>query len=287
MRSPYHVAGDGDRLKSTVMALNPDQIRAHLHEVRDGYFWWLSFCVWVVVAGVTLEGPEAWETLKKAFSKKDDSDHNRVIAAVAFLGWFLVVGGIVGEGIYESKVSQADGAIQTFERQETDATRKQADATRLETAKLNDRATRAELELFKLQQKQIARHLSDQQKKAIAQGLSEFAGQYARIEFQIYSPELNFVKELAGALGATGAKWNAYDSPSLEADKTLGIKVKVYRFATDRTIEAATALVKMLRRETHLLVTGPDVSELIPQEKRGPADYAPTMQMLITVGRHP
>lgn len=275
------------------MALNPDMARAHLQEVHDAYFSWLRICVGVVVMGVALEGPEAWREFQSAFSR-EIKHHGRWIPALAFAGWILVVIGLAGEIVFETLVSQSDGTIRTFDanlikaaRIDTVAARGQADAARSETAKLNVRAKEAELELFRLQQKQIPRRLSDQQKRDIARGLSRFNGQYAQIEFQTFSPELKFAKDLVGALGTDGAKWNISDSPTMDADQVVGIKVKVNRFATSKTILASRALVGLLRSVGLVAVTGPDLSEYISPERRGPDDYAPTVQMRIIVGRRP
>ena len=93
-------------------------IRANLENVRDSGWNWLLVACLVVALGVVLEGPEviyeARETFRHLFHICKESRRPSWITLVALLGWILVALGVVGEGIAEGYVSQADGNVQTF-----------------------------------------------------------------------------------------------------------------------------------------------------------------------------
>ena len=81
----------------------------------------------------------------------------RWIKWLALVGWLLVVGGIVGEGIAESYVSKADGLIQTFNdillsSSERDSALAQQRASKaiLDAGKANERASKNEREAAQL-----------------------------------------------------------------------------------------------------------------------------------------
>lgn len=159
---------------------------------------------------------------------------------MGLLGWLLVAFGIAGELVFESKVSKADGDVQTFES-------KLIEEGRGETAKLNLRAKvldlklkDAELALLKIRLKEIPRRLSSEQRRTLALGLSQFAGQWVTIQWRMYRTESqDLASDLLLALGKQGANWNAGDLTNNDADQTLGMNIKVYRFATDQTIIAS------------------------------------------------
>lgn len=92
----------------------PPDIIAKLHEcaaqnlipTRDVWFIWLSRSTKCVVIGLILELPElAYETIDFARNKIDRLRYRIVLLEdrfekaklVAFLGWFLIVGGVAGE----------------------------------------------------------------------------------------------------------------------------------------------------------------------------------------------
>jgi len=67
----------------------------------------------IVALGVALEGPEVvHEAREILFRVKVRA--RPWITLVSLIGWILVVGGVVGEGVSEALVSRADGNIQAF-----------------------------------------------------------------------------------------------------------------------------------------------------------------------------
>jgi hypothetical protein len=91
--------------------------RADLQALRDSYFEWLLIATWAVLIGVAMEGPEVAKDLMDGFERsrgREEKRHPLWVSILSSVGWLLIVGGIVGEGIFEAMVSSADGSLQTF-----------------------------------------------------------------------------------------------------------------------------------------------------------------------------
>lgn len=103
-------------------------IRADLKTLRDWYFDCLLVCTAIVGIGLILEGPEIAHDLYGIFRRKSiglkywlaPSIDRREYSVPAWMkvwtavGWFLIVLGVMGEGISEGYVSWADGTLQTL-----------------------------------------------------------------------------------------------------------------------------------------------------------------------------
>jgi hypothetical protein len=96
-------------------------VRADLQDLRDSYFQWLLIATGAVFIGVIMEGPEVVRDLLEGFRTSRNSDvtitnshHPMWVLLLSSIGWVLISGGVIGEGIFEALVSKADGVVQTF-----------------------------------------------------------------------------------------------------------------------------------------------------------------------------
>jgi hypothetical protein len=89
--------------------------------VRDCWFIGLKWSTTIVAAGLVLELPELWYELADIARSRFDRFRYRVVLlesriqlakAIAFIGWLLIVGGVVGERVAEVKVNDLDASIQ-------------------------------------------------------------------------------------------------------------------------------------------------------------------------------
>jgi hypothetical protein len=101
---------------------NADACMKALHSTADLWFGRLSLSTKVVAVGLVFEAPELiWEIafiirckyekwkLHITFPERHVPD---LVKVVAFVGWFLIVGGVVGEWYTEGKFNEADTNIQ-------------------------------------------------------------------------------------------------------------------------------------------------------------------------------
>lgn len=104
------------------MALSPDILhkiddlmRGDLQAFRDQYFGWLLLSTYMVVLGLSLEGPEIWHDFRNLFRKPDlQRKASQWIKFAATLGWLLIILGVAGEAYFEGKVSAGDTQLQAF-----------------------------------------------------------------------------------------------------------------------------------------------------------------------------
>ena len=99
-----------------------DPVRGTLQKAADKWFDWLLISSCVVAAGVVAEIWEATITLKRWWWLK----HDKMVAEpnekswaipVSYLGLLLVIAGVVGEGVFEARVSSADTALRAHDDQ--------------------------------------------------------------------------------------------------------------------------------------------------------------------------
>jgi hypothetical protein len=89
--------------------MTPDSLQL----ARDSSFARLVISTWAVVLGLALEGPEVFVDTAGIFKTLDISERtDKVIKALACIGWLLIVGGVACEGVFEVDVSEADGRLQ-------------------------------------------------------------------------------------------------------------------------------------------------------------------------------
>ena len=127
--------------------------KADLVSARDVWFLRLSRSTRIVVVGLFLELPElAYEigfiiraTIERwklhiTFPERHAPDLVRV---VAFIGWFLIVGGVVGEWYTELKVNEADVGIEDLNDAQVTAAQKEAGDAQTSAKGAADAASRA------------------------------------------------------------------------------------------------------------------------------------------------
>jgi hypothetical protein len=103
-------------------------VRKDFQHLRDFYFACLLISSGIVAIGVLMEGPEAfhevWDEIRERRRKQNTQQSDgpvrepgesfSLIKLLSLVGWLLVVVGVVGEGVCEGLVSQADGLLQTL-----------------------------------------------------------------------------------------------------------------------------------------------------------------------------
>jgi hypothetical protein len=111
------------------------RIRLSLESARDSDFNGLLWATALVLLGVILEGPEIIHSLRKrvlivpgtspdawaypteystrVFPRVQE-EGGEIRKWLSFLGWFVLVIGLVGEGVFDGLVNNADGALQAF-----------------------------------------------------------------------------------------------------------------------------------------------------------------------------
>jgi hypothetical protein len=105
-----------------------EAIRGDLLGCRDWYFGWLVASSVIVAVGVLMEGPEVVHDTINFFRTGETKTKPAWITVLALFGWLLVAVGVAGEGIAETLVSKADGAVQTFNEILLTEARKEAGA---------------------------------------------------------------------------------------------------------------------------------------------------------------
>jgi hypothetical protein len=172
-----------------------ESVRSDFQTLRDSYFNWLLICTAIVAIGVLFEEVESFSFGKMQLDISARRTRVRFVKRIAKIGWFLILIGVVGEGVFEGLVSKADGLIQTlnntllssasdrasnaeiiaraFESQIADAER---DA---ETAKTQ--AAASELARVRLEATVSPRSFSLEQQRLIIAAISKFSGHPAVI----------------------------------------------------------------------------------------------------------
>jgi len=88
---------------------------------RDWWFWWLTASTSAIAVGVLLELPEFAYELMDILRRRVQrlkyrivllEKYSEIAKIIAFVGWFLIAGGLVAERIAEAKVNDADATIQ-------------------------------------------------------------------------------------------------------------------------------------------------------------------------------
>ena len=109
-------------LWTTLLDTVPDPVRYALQTTADRWFDWLLISSGVVAAGVVAEIWEATITLKRWWRLRRGKEVNEPnekswAIPVSYLGLLLVIAGVVGEGVFEARVSNADTALREHDDQ--------------------------------------------------------------------------------------------------------------------------------------------------------------------------
>src|ERR1039458_9407641 len=95
-------------------------VKTSFQASRDEYFLKLTLSTVAVVIGVAIEELEyflSWRSVRSLLPTKLLLPPHRletVARRVSKIGWLLIVLGVAGEGLYEARVSAADGWLQEF-----------------------------------------------------------------------------------------------------------------------------------------------------------------------------
>jgi len=122
---------------------SPAETLAQLTATRDLYFSCLLWSSGAVAIGVALEGPGVVHETRRVFSHLK-TEARAWVTLVALLGWMLVALGVIGEGISEALVSNADSNIQAFNNKRLAEVVKEAGDAKSSANGAADAADRAE-----------------------------------------------------------------------------------------------------------------------------------------------
>ena len=179
-------------------------VKSDFQALRDAYFHRLTGCTIAVVVGVILEEVEyflSWPSVRRFVPLQILLPTHRFdlwVAKITKLGWALIVLGVAGEGLYEARVSHADGWLQDFgnivvasvQREAADAVgeagraierageaNREAGEARKEAERLHRENLLLQADVLKLRERMADRHLTPKQQSAIANRLCpQFGG---------------------------------------------------------------------------------------------------------------
>jgi hypothetical protein len=166
----------------------------------------LSVATWTVVVGLLLELPELIYDAKHIARQRIDRFKYRVVVIeervqiaklVAFIGWFLVIGGVYGEVHTGDKLDQLNSNIQVC----SDA---KVQAATIEAGEAIERASSADLARVKIEAQVAWRRLSEEQKRDMAQHLRPHSLAQITVWFVPGDAEgSSFANDIAGMLRIT------------------------------------------------------------------------------------
>jgi hypothetical protein len=160
-------------------------VKADLLNWRDVWFHRLLWSTAAVALGLAFEGPELWLEIRHI--RLDRRDRRMFFAPtrheigstwkmLAFIGWVLIVLGVMGEGIFEAMVSRVDDQVQTFSDILLEDAQRQAGDARMRTAELEKEAAQLRLQM-------ADRHITLAQRQKMLSILKPRSGASTSIEF--------------------------------------------------------------------------------------------------------
>jgi len=132
-----------------------DTVRQSLEAVSERWFNWLLASSAIVALGCVLEVGETWHGLKEWIAAKKPK---RLYTPFAAIGLILVIAGVLGEGVFEVLVSNAETAIREHDDQILAETTIKAGAAKDSAevaAKAADRADNSSSEAVKASSKSL------------------------------------------------------------------------------------------------------------------------------------
>ena len=189
----------------------PDPTRDALQATADRWFHWLLISSGVVALGVALEAWEATIILKRWFhlkSGKDVTEPNEKSWAIpaSYLGLLLVIGGVVGEGVFEGFVSNADTALRAHDSQILAQAETDAGDAKFRAAELESQTATLEERTLELGPRDLL--LYGKREEAFMNGLRQFKGQKVQVRICVFgNHEVRDTAERLTALFKL-AEWN-------------------------------------------------------------------------------
>jgi hypothetical protein len=169
----------------------------------------------IVAVGLLMEFPEIWYDTSAFFRRRSlgrqyftgpivfRREHSVPAGAkpIAAVGWLLIVAGVVGEGIIEARVADADGTLQTFNNiLLVDAQTQAAFATK-RAAELQKEAEQERTARIEIEERVAWRRLTKDEIKDIGKNLKSFSGQQAYLEYTPDDLEAStFLKDIESTL---------------------------------------------------------------------------------------
>jgi len=173
----------------TLLAQLDERIRTDLESVRDCFFNLLLWATGIVLVGVLLEGPEiVHELYSRVFISPGSSAFSATVHptvriegggirnVLSFLGWFILIIGLCGEGAFEGLVNKADGMLQTSNNILVSSAETQAAGAQEEAGAATERAASADLKAAELLNEIQPRTLSKKQSADLGRRLQSLAG---------------------------------------------------------------------------------------------------------------
>jgi hypothetical protein len=228
-------------------------VKTDLLNWRDTWFHCLLWSTAVVGLGLALEGPELWLEIKHITLDRRDRrnffalSHHEIppkLKVLAFIGWLLIVIGVVGEGAFEAMVSRADGQVQTFNDILLEDAQRQAGNARIRTAELEKEAAQLRLQI-------ADRHITFQQRQEMLAMLRPQAGTGVLVEY--VTPSGTDAPEYAIEIGGVfhDAGWKV--TPSL--GRLITMNPPLHGFAVEggaKESRAAKKALGLLDKRVHI-----------------------------------
>jgi hypothetical protein len=189
---------------SRLASSSSPSLRIDLKQIRDCWFHLLIFCTVMVALGVFLE--EAEESRFPSTRSRLDmttgiftpSPWIKRKKEITRIGWILILLGVVGEGLFEAAVSNADGMLQDFNNTLLAGVIEQAGAANARASANEVEAQQLKAENLRLEAIIAPRSLSLDQQRQITDRLRNFAGHPA-VEVSSYGLDAEALS-LAGQL---------------------------------------------------------------------------------------
>jgi hypothetical protein len=267
-----------------------ERIRLSLESTRDSDFSGLLWATALVLLGVILEGPELIHELRKRITIFPGSslaatayptefstsafpvvqkEGGEIRKWLSFLGWFILLIGLGGEGVFDGLVNNADGALQTFNDILVSSTEIQAATAQERAANVEHENLQLQKEVLGVRMKIAGRDLNPEQQSRITASVCNFGGINVLMTLHDAGKEINDLRDKIRAalpencMGKPGFVVSV-SSPASETKPFSGVQVILRSEDTDPQHKAfAETLVAALMREG-ILAVGP-----LPPQDRG------------------
>jgi hypothetical protein len=199
-------------------------VKNDFQSLRNLYFHKLTACTIAVVVGVFIEEAEyflSWTFVRRFVPLNILLPTHRFeswVRITAKTGWALIVIGVAGEGLYEARVSRADGWLQDFSNSLLTAAQRQAAQAMGEAGDARERAAVLEKQAADLSERIVEmgpRDLLLYGKRGIdfVKGLKPFRGQKVQVRNcfpeTLFNAEVSALKKRLRAV-LTDAGWDVF-----------------------------------------------------------------------------
>jgi hypothetical protein len=289
-------------------------IRNDFQSWRDMYFFWLMVSTVLVAIGVLLEEVEEIKKLRRHFGA-------RFAKNLAKFGWFLILVGVIGEGLFEGYMSKTDDWLQTLNTSLLVGAQKDADASDEDAALANERAAILEKDAgdqrvvaarLELQSAQLSKQLITQgprenlligeARATLVKSLNKLSGHNVDVRYTAITMRVNgeivmsapigddsmgLARVLISVLGEAGLK--SPPNPIPTGYQGRGLMVQTPPRASPATVSAAKSLVEKFRK-AKLMIDGPFPVDEANAKRLDPKVLYPAFDedtIILTVLTHP